>query len=161
MWSLRIFFLTLSRRIFYDHGALWLTLVRDVKEKLCYLALDHDTEFKSTAESSDKKQTHMLSDGHISTVNADSFRCTSVFPANFIGIKAGGVHDTSFHIMTCDVDIRVNSYIPVMLSGGTTMFQESGDRLTRKPTELPPPTTKTKVVAPPERQNSVRFGGSL
>ena len=159
IWSPRIFFLTLSRRIFYDHGALWLTLVRDVKEKLCYLALD--TEFKSIGESSDKKQTHMLSDGHIFTVNADNFRCTSVFPANFIGIKASGVHDTSFHIMTCDVDIRVNSYIPVMLSGGTTMFQEFGGRLIEKPTEVPPPTTKTKVVAPPERQNSVRFGGSL
>ena len=64
--------------------------------------------------------------------------------------------------MKCDVDIRVNSYIPVMLSGGTTMFQEFGDRLTKKPTELPPPTTKIKVVAPPaERQYSVRFGGSI
>ena len=48
-----------------------------------------------------------------------------------------------------------------MLSGGTTMFQEFGDRITKKPTELPPPTTKIKVVAPPERQYSVRFGGSL
>ena len=48
-----------------------------------------------------------------------------------------------------------------MSSGGTTMFQEFGDRLTEKPTELPPPTTKIKVVDPPERQYSVRFGGSL
>ena len=64
---------------FFDHGALWLTLVRDVKEKLCYLALDYDPELKSTAESSDKKQTHMLSDGNIFTVSAERFRCTSVF----------------------------------------------------------------------------------
>ena len=33
---------------------------RGAKEKLCYIALDNDTELKSTAESSDKKQTHML-----------------------------------------------------------------------------------------------------
>ena len=40
---------------------------RDVKEKLCYVASDYDIELKSTAESSDKKQTHMLSDGNIIT----------------------------------------------------------------------------------------------
>ena len=35
---------------------------RGVKEKLCYIAFDYDTELKSTAECSDKKQTHMLPD---------------------------------------------------------------------------------------------------
>ena len=55
----------------------------------------------------------------------------------------------SFHtIMKCDVDIRA-------------MFQEIGERMTKKSTELPPPTTKIKVVAPPERQYSVRIGGSI
>merc|ERR1719383_12585 len=33
-------------------------IVRDVKEKLCYIALDYDTELKSTAESSDKEKTY-------------------------------------------------------------------------------------------------------
>ena len=33
--------------------------------------------------------------------------------------------------------------------------------MTKKPTELPPPTTKIRVFAPPESQHSVRFGGSL
>ena len=84
------------------------------------------------------------------------------FQPNVIGNKASGVHDTSFHnIMKCNVDIRVNSYVPVMLPGGTTMFQEIGDRMTKKTTELPPPTTKIKVVAPPERQYSVRIGVSI
>ena len=54
---------------------------RDAKEKLCYIALDYDTELKSIAESSDKKQIHMLSDGNIITVGAERFRCASVFPA--------------------------------------------------------------------------------
>ena len=66
-------------------------ICRGVKEKLCYIAFDYDTELKSIAESSDKKQTHMLSDGNIITVGAKRFRCTSVFPASFIGIKASGV----------------------------------------------------------------------
>ena len=79
---------------------------RGVKQKICYIAFDNDKELKSTTESSDKKQTHMLSDGNMITVGAKRFRCTSVFPSNFIGIKASGVHDTSFHnIINCDVDI--------------------------------------------------------
>ena len=53
---------------------------RGVKEKLCYIALDNDTELNSTAESSDKKQTHMLSDGNIITV-APNVSIASVFPA--------------------------------------------------------------------------------
>ena len=52
--------------------------VGDVKEKLCYIGLDYDTQLKSTTESFDLKQTHMLSDGNIITVGAERFRCTSV-----------------------------------------------------------------------------------
>ena len=80
---------------------------RDVKEKLCYIAFDYDTELKLTAESSDKNQTHMLSDGNIITVGAERFPCTSVFPASFFGIEASRVHDTSVQNITkCDVDLR-------------------------------------------------------
>ena len=42
---------------------------------------DNDTELKSTAESSDKKQTNTLLDGNIITVGPGRFRCVSVFPA--------------------------------------------------------------------------------
>ena len=41
------------------------------------------------------------------------------------------------------------------------MFQEIGERMTKNPTELPPPSMKIKVVAPPESQYSVRIGGSV
>ena len=46
---------------------------RGVKEKLCYIAFDKNTELKSIAESYDKKQTDMLSDGNIITVGAERF----------------------------------------------------------------------------------------
>ena len=73
MRSLGILLLTLF------HGALWLSLVRGVKEKLCYLASDYDTELNSTAGCSDNKQTHMLSDGIFFTVSTEHFRCSCVF----------------------------------------------------------------------------------
>ena len=40
-------------------------IVRDVKEKLSYIALDFDTEMKAATESSDKEKTYALPDGNI------------------------------------------------------------------------------------------------
>merc|ERR1712122_373478 len=78
-------------------------IVRDLKEKLCYIALDYDTELKSTAESSDKEKTYELPDGNIITVGAERFRCAEVlFQPSFICKEASGIHDTSFQsIMKC------------------------------------------------------------
>ena len=66
LWTLVLFMTTGEREI-----------GRDVKEKLCYI-LEYDRELSSTAESFDKKQTHMLSDGNIITVGAERFRCESI-----------------------------------------------------------------------------------
>merc|ERR1711916_370343 len=146
------------------HAILRLDLAgRDVKEKLCYIALDYDTELKSTAESSDKEKTYELPDGNIITVGAERFRCAEVlFQPSFIGKEASGIHDTSFQsIMKCDVDIRKDLYANVVLSGGTTMFQGIGERMTKELTALAPSTMKIKVVAPPERKYSVWIGGSI
>ncbi len=58
-------------------------IVRDVKEKLSYIALDFDTE---ASESSDKEKTYELPDGNIITVGSERFRCPDVlFQPSFIG----------------------------------------------------------------------------
>ena len=44
---------------------------RDVKVKFYFIAFDYDTQLKSTAESSNKEQTHVLSNGNITTVGAE------------------------------------------------------------------------------------------
>ena len=97
--------------------------VRDVREKLCYIALDFDTDMKESTESSDKEKTYELPDGNIITVGSERFRCPEVlFQPSLIGKKASGIHGATFQsIMKCDVDIRKDLYANTVLSGGTTM----------------------------------------
>ena len=138
-------------------------IVRDIKEKLCYVALDYDAEVKLTSESAEKEKTYELPDGNIITVGSERFRCPEVlFNPSLVGKEAQGIHDTTFQsIMKCDVDIRKDLYSNVVLSGGTTMFPGIGERMTKELTALAPSTMKIKVVAPPERKYSVWIGGSI
>lgn len=147
-------------------------IVRDIKEKLCYVAQDFDKELEAGEQRSKKmrlSQAHAenqkpyeLPDGQIIALGSERFRCAeALFCPTVLGKELGGIHELTFKcVQTCDIDLRKELFGNVVLSGGTTMLPGLPERLTKELVALAPPVMKIKVFAPPERKYSVWIGGS-
>jgi len=138
-------------------------IVRDIKEKLCYVSADYEEDVKNNSLLSSITKNYEMPDGQIISIGNERFRAPELlFKPHLRGLELTSIHATIFDsIKACDVDIRKDLYANIVLSGGTTLFPGINVRLDREIRNLAPSSVKINVVTPAERKYSVWIGGSI
>ncbi|KAM0680568.1 actin [Glugoides intestinalis] len=134
-------------------------IVRDMKEKLCYVSLDFENEMLTNNE----EKEYELPDGVVVKLGTQRFRAPEIlFTPNLYGMECKGVQHAIYDsILSCDVDIRKDLYGAIVLSGGSTVFNNMAERIQNEITKFASSSMRVKVVAPAERKYSVWIGGSI
>lgn len=141
-------------------------IAREIKEKLCYVALNFDKELALANDeeySSVFERSYRLPDGQLLNISSERFRAPeAIFQPSMVGSEADGVHVNLYKCITkCDIDMRRELYGNIVLSGGTVMLPGIEERMRTEVSALCPAAVKVKIVAPAERKFSVWIGGSI
>jgi len=137
-------------------------IVRDIKEKKTYVALDYEAEMAAFQNDKSKETTYELPDGTVVTFGNQQIKCPEVlFKPQLIGKDFPGMDKMVYNcIQACDIDVRRDLFKNITLSGGSTMFPGINDRLVKEIKAVANASVEVKVIAPNERKFSVWIGGS-
>ena len=134
-------------------------IVKQIKENVCYLALNPQKEEGLVGE----KTRYMLAVGSMLDIGAARFRAPELlFRPDLLGEEFEGLHEVlAFAIQKSDMDLRKTLYQNIVLSGGSTLFRGFGDRLLAEVKKVAPKDIKIRISAPQERLYSTWIGGSI
>lgn len=143
-------------------------IVKNIKEKTCYVALDPKKEEKdwhsaSNRSGESKVSDYVLPDGKKLKIGPERFRASEIlFDPELIGLEWPGLHQIVVDSITrTDMDLRKQLFGNIVLSGGSTMIKGFGDRLLHEVQRLAVKDMRIKIFAPPERLYSTWIGGSI
>ncbi|GAB1600151.1 actin, adductor muscle [Argonauta hians] len=137
-------------------------IIRDLKEKLCYVAADPEKEMNVATTTCLLEKNYELPDGQFVTLGKERFLCPeALFHPNKLNIESAGIPEMTFtSIMKCDADIRKDMFTDIVLSGGNTMFPGMAKRLQDEMLSLVPGCTRVVINVPPTQNYSAWIGGA-
>ncbi|DAA13396.1 actin-related protein T1-like [Bos indicus] len=136
-------------------------LVDDIKETLCYVALEPEKELCKKPEEIMKE--YKLPDGNVIHLGDQLYQVPEIlFAPDHLGVHNPGLSKmVSSSIMKCDTDIQKNLFAEIVLSGGTTLFPGLEERLMKELEQLAFRGTPIKITASPDRCFSAWIGASI
>ncbi|CAK9299403.1 unnamed protein product [Gordionus sp. m RMFG-2023] len=141
------------------HTSSEMEVVKNIKEKICYLALSPQQEEKINTI----KAQYLLPDGNTIEVGPSRYRAPELlFKPELLGEEYPGIHELLIYsIQKSDLDLRKLLYQNIVLSGGSTLFKGFGERLFNEVKSMAPKDVKIRISAPKERLYSTWIGGSI
>ncbi|XP_058791983.1 actin-related protein 2 isoform X3 [Phymastichus coffea] len=165
--------LLLQRGYAFNHSADFET-VRMIKEKLCYVGYDIETEEKLALETTVLVESYTLPDGRVIKVGGERFAAPeALFQPHLINVEAHGIAELVFNtIQSANIDMRSELYKHIVLSGGSTMYPGLPSRLEREIKQLYLQRVlknditklnkfKIKIEDSPRRKDMVFIGGAV
>lgn len=138
--------------------------VLDMKEKLCYVALNLESELQASVPDVVDKN-YALPDGRVITIADERCRCAEImFQPSLHDLDRSGVHELLYYsCMRCDTDLQELMFSNVVLSGGNTLFPGLPERLKSELTNKlqDTPYRHVNVRAPDAGKSAAWLGGSM
>ncbi|XP_069502832.1 actin-5-like [Ambystoma mexicanum] len=136
-------------------------IVRDIKESLCYIAIDPNKEINKTPE--EIHRVYQLPDGHCMHIGAQLFQAPeALFAPILAGVAEPGIPQMILSsVMKSDKDIHAHLFSNVVLAGGSTLFPGIDRRLLIEIQQQAPNGVFIQIYAPPDRIHSGWIGASI
>ncbi|XP_073711928.1 uncharacterized protein [Misgurnus anguillicaudatus] len=141
-----------------------LEIVREMKEKCCYVALDYESELRR-GDTDSSELHYTLPDGRLISLTTEPFRAPEIlFRPELIGRDHYGMHESVFKsILQSDIDLRRSFVGNILLSGGNTLLAGLPERLQYEIRHMVPVDLmeNVRVLSPKDRDFSVWCGGAV
>ncbi|MFX0061217.1 MAG: actin, cytoplasmic 2 [Candidatus Hermodarchaeota archaeon] len=138
-------------------------ILRDIKERFCYIVLDPQVELSLTRRVAVMEKTYTLPDGECISLGLERFLAPEVlFNPVYIGHEENPLHECIYKsIQKCENKMQQEFYQNIVLTGGSSLFPGLKERLHKELTQMLPEATKVRIIASPERNLFAWLGGSI